>query len=64
MDRAHDIRQFLEWASDQHGRKDSAVNEGGYSLTRSVSIYGNHVDEFPEEDELNEMIKRYVEETS
>lgn len=64
MDRAHDIRSFLEWASDQNGRKDAAVNESGYVFVRSVSIYGNHDYEFPEGDELNELIRRYVEETS
>ena len=63
MDRAHDIRSFLEWASDQHGRKGEAVNEGGYFLTRSVSIYGIHEYEF-DESELDDLIRKYVEETS
>ena len=64
MDRAHDIRSFLEWASDQHGRKDAVVNEGGYFLTRSVSICGIHEYEPPGENELNELIRKYVEATS
>jgi hypothetical protein len=62
--RAQDIKQFLEWASEQNGRHDLTVQESRYIFGRFVAVCGNSGFEIPEDSDLDILVNRYVEENS
>lgn len=62
VSRACVIGNFLPWTTHETGQYDRAANEGGYNFRRSTSIYGNHEYEVVEDEELAELIIRFLKE--
>lgn len=62
ISRARVIVDFLAWAADERGRSETHLNEYGYDFRRSVSICGSHEYEIVEDDELAELVIRFLKE--